>query len=185
MVRELPLISLQVIFWIFVVIFAVIGAVRGWAREVLVIFSCVLGIFILFLLDNYADFAKQGDLFTNPTSHFWMQAVIFGGLVFFGYQSPNLPALAGHIRFINQSIIDNLAGLLLGAINGYFIFGSLWFFMDSAGYPFSIISAPEAGTKIGDAAINLLAFLPPHWLVSPAIYFSVALALALVLVVFL
>jgi hypothetical protein len=31
----------------------------------------------------------------------------------------------------------------------------------------------------------MLAFLPPHWLVSPAIYFSAALALALVLVVFL
>jgi uncharacterized membrane protein required for colicin V production len=183
--RKLPLISLQVIFWIFVVIFAVIGAVRGWAREVLVIFSSVLGIFILFLLENYADLAKEGALFTNPTSHFWLQAVIFCALVFFGYQSPNLPALAGHVRFINQSVIDNLAGLFLGAINGYFIFGSLWFFMDAAGYPFSIISAPGAGTEIGDAAINMLAYLPPHWLVSPAIYFSAALALALVLVVFL
>jgi uncharacterized membrane protein required for colicin V production len=179
------LISLQVIFWIFVIIFAVIGAVRGWAREVLVIFSCVLAIFILFLLENFADFAKDGTLFTNPTSHFWLQAVIFGGMVIFGYQSPNLPALAGHIRFISQSPVDNLAGLLLGALNGYFIFGSLWFFMDMAGYPFSIISAPAAGTEIGDAAINMLAFLPPHWLVSPAIYFSAALALALVLVVFL
>jgi uncharacterized membrane protein required for colicin V production len=179
------MISLQVIFWIFVIIFAIIGAIRGWAREVLVTFSCVLGIFILFLLENYANFAKEGALFTNPTPHFWLQAVVFGSLVFFGYQSPNLPALAGHVRFINQSFVDNFAGLLLGAINGYFIFGSLWFFMDFAGYPFSIISAPAAGTKIGDAAINMLAYLPPHWLISPAIYFSAALALALVLVVFL
>jgi uncharacterized membrane protein required for colicin V production len=179
------MISLQVIFWIFVIIFAVIGAVRGWAREVLVIFSSVLGIFIIFLLENFADFAHKSELFTNPTSHFWLQSVLFVGLVFFGYQVPNLPALAGHVRFFTGSIVDNLAGLLLGAINGYFIFGTLWFFMDAAGYPFSIISAPEAGTKIGDAAINLLAYLPPHWLVSPAIYFSAALALALVLVVFL
>jgi uncharacterized membrane protein required for colicin V production len=181
----LKVISLQVIFWIFVIIFAVIGAVRGWAREVLVIFSSVLAIFILFLLDNFAAFAKDGVLFTNPTSHFWLQAVIFGGLVIFGYQAPNLPALAGHVRFMGQSIIDNLAGLLLGALNGYFIFGSLWYFMDSAGYPFSIISAPAAGSEIGDAAINMLAYLPPHWLISPAVYFSAALALALVLVVFL
>lgn len=179
------MISLQVIFWIFVVIFAVIGAVRGWAREVLVIFSCVLGIFILFILENYANFAKEGALFSNPTSHFWLQAVLFGSLVFFGYQSPNLPALVGHVRFINNSPVDHLAGLFLGALNGYFIFGSLWFFMDVAGYPFSIITAPEEGTKIGNAAINMLAYLPPHWLISPAVYFSAALALALVLVVFL
>lgn len=179
------MISLQVIFGIFVIIFAIIGAIRGWAREVLVTFSSVLGIFILFLIENFAEFAKEGELFTNPTSHFWLQAIFFGGLVFLGYQAPNLPALAGHVRFFSNSLIDNLAGLFLGAINGYFIFGSLWFFLDVAGYPFPIISAPEAGTEIGDAAINLLAYLPPHWLVSPAIYFSAALALALVLVVFL
>lgn len=179
------MISLQVIFWLLVIIFAIIGAIRGWASEVLVTFTSVLGIFILFILENYAGFAKESTLFTDPVSNFWLKAIIFTGLVFFGYQAPNLPALAGHARFMYKSTIDHLAGLLMGAINGFFIFGSLWFFLDSAGYPFSIISAPEAGTEIGDAAINLLAFLPPHWLVSPGIYFSAALALALVLVVFL
>jgi uncharacterized membrane protein required for colicin V production len=179
------MISIQVIFWLLIVIFAVIGAVRGWAGEVLVTFCSVLGLFILFILENFAGFAREGQLFTDPTSHFWLQTVIFVGLVFFGYQAPNLPALAGHARFSNLTVMDHLAGLLLGALNGFFIFGSLWFFMDAAGYPFSIITGPAAGTDIGDAAINLLAYLPPHWLVSPAIYFSAALALALVLVVFL
>jgi hypothetical protein len=179
------MISIQVIFWLLVLIFAIIGAIRGWASEVLVTFCSVLGIFILFILENFAGFAKEGELFTNPTAHFWLQTIVFVGLVFLGYQAPNLPALAGHVRFINKSLIDHLAGLLMGAVNGFFIFGSLWFFLDAAGYPFSIITGPEAGTEIGDAAINLLAYLPPQWLVSPAIYFSAALALALVLVVFL
>jgi len=179
------MISLQVIFWLLVIIFAVIGAARCWASEVLVTFSSVLGLFILFILDNFAGFAQEGKLFTDPVAHFWLQTVIFIGLVFFGYQAPTLPALAGHIRFTNRTMVDHLAGLLLGAINGFFIFGSLWFFMDVAGYPFSIISAPEGGTRLGDASINLLAYLPPSWMVSPAIYFSAGLALALVLVVFL
>lgn len=179
------MISLQVIFWLLVIIFAIIGAVRGWASEVLVTFSTVLGLLILFILENFAGFAQNGKLFTDPTAHFWLQTVVFVGLVFFGYQAPNLPALSGHVRFINSTVVDHLAGLLLGAINGFFIFGSLWYFMDAAGYPFSIISAPQSGTELGDAAITLLAYLPPHWLVSPAIYFSAALALALVLVVFL
>jgi uncharacterized membrane protein required for colicin V production len=179
------MISIQVIFWLLVVIFAIIGAVRGWAREVLVVFCAILGIFILFILENFAGFASESSLFTDPVSHFWFQTIVFIGLVFLGYQAPYLPALSGHVRFINTTVIDHLAGLFLGALNGFFIFGSLWFFMDAAGYPLSIITAPEAGTKIGDAAINLLAYLPPQWLVSPAIYFSAALALALVLVVFL
>lgn len=179
------MISIQVIFWLLVFIFAIIGAVRGWASEVLVIFCSILGIFILFILENFAGFAKESQLFTDPVSHYWLQTIVFIGLVFLGYQTPNLPALSGHVRFMNVSIVDHLAGFVLGAINGFFIFGSLWFFMDAAGYPLSIITPPEAGTEIGDAAINMLAYLPPHWLVSPAIYFSAALALALVLVVFL
>lgn len=179
------MISIQVIFWLLVVIFAIIGAVRGWASEVLVTFCSILGIFLLFILDNFSGFASESPLFTNPVSHYWLQTIVFIGLVFLGYQAPNLPALSGHVRFFNVTLIDHLAGLAMGAINGFFIFGSLWFFMDAAGYPLSIITPPEAGTEIGDAAINLLAYLPPHWLVSPAIYFSAALALALVLVVFL
>lgn len=179
------MISLQVIFWLLVIIFAIIGAVRCWASELLVTFSSVLALFILFILENYAGFASESALFTQEVPHFWFQSVIFLALVVFGYQAPNLPALAGHMRFANRAPLDHLAGALLGAINGFFIFGSLWFFMDMAGYPFSIISAPAAGTEIGDAAINLLAYLPPNWMVSPAIYFLTGLALALVVVAFL
>jgi hypothetical protein len=179
------MISLQAIFWLLVFIFAIIGAVRCWASELLVTFSCVLALFILFILENFAGFAKEGALFTQPLPHFWFQVVILLALVVFGYQAPNLPALAGHSRFAGHAAMDHLAGALLGAINGFFIFGSLWFFMDLAGYPFSIISAPAGGTAIGDAAINLLAYLPPNWMVSPAIYFLSGLALALVVVAFL
>lgn len=179
------MISLQVIFWLLVIIFAMIGAVRCWASELLVTFTSVLALFILFILENFAGFAKEGALFTQPVPHFWFQTVVLIALTVFGYQAPNLPALAGHSRFAGRTPMDHLAGAFLGAINGFFIFGSLWFFMDLAGYPFSIISAPAAGTPVGDAAINMLAYLPPNWMVSPAIYFSAGLALALVVVAFL
>jgi hypothetical protein len=179
------MISLQVIFWLLVLIFAMIGAVRCWASELLVTFSSVLALFILFILDNFAGFAKEGALFTQPIPHFWLQTIILIVLAVLGYQAPNLPALAGHTRFASRAPMDHLAGAFLGALNGFFIFGSLWFFMDMAGYPFAIISAPVGGTEIGDAAINLLAYLPPNWMVSPAIYFSAGLALALVVVAFL
>jgi len=47
------MISLTVVFYIFIVLFAIIGALRGWAKEMLVSFSLVLALFIVFILIQY------------------------------------------------------------------------------------------------------------------------------------
>jgi hypothetical protein len=78
-----------------------------------------------------------------------------------------------------------LLGLFLGAVNGYLVFGSLWFFLNDAGYPFSFIIQPDVNSEIGIAAQELLAFMPPELLGGPTIYFAVAIAFVFVLVVFL
>ncbi len=41
-------------FWLMVVFFAVIGSLRGWAKELLVSCSLVLAMFVNMLLDKYA-----------------------------------------------------------------------------------------------------------------------------------
>jgi hypothetical protein len=80
---------------------------------------------------------------------------------------------------------DSLLGFILGAINGFLIFGSIWFFMDAAKYPFPLyISAPDGNTEMGKAAINLMPALAPHLLGEPAIYFAVMICFIFVLVVF-
>ncbi len=40
------MISLSVLFWVFVILFAVIGLTRGWAKELMVSFSVILGLFV-------------------------------------------------------------------------------------------------------------------------------------------
>lgn len=40
------MISILSVFWMFVILFGLIGAMRGWAKELLVIFSIVL-VFLL------------------------------------------------------------------------------------------------------------------------------------------
>jgi hypothetical protein len=107
-------ISLQVIFWLLVIIFAIIGAVRGWASEVLVTFSSVLGIFILFILENFAGFAKESTLFTDPVSNFWLKAVFLRVWSLLGIRRPISRAFR-HARFMYKSTVDHLAGLLMGA----------------------------------------------------------------------
>jgi len=177
------MVTLDVLFWLFVVIFALIGMNRGWAKELLVTFSVILGIFVIKVLENYVPLIKQ--MSGDPAGTIlWLRMLMMIGLVFFGYQSPNIPRLASTNKFIREKLQDSLLGLFLGAVNGFLIIGSVWYFIHSGGYPFpDIIQAPPAGPT-GDAARRLVEILPPVWLGVPAIFFAVAIAFIFVLVVF-
>ena len=174
---------MTVLFWLFVVLFAIIGAMRGWAKEILVTFSVLLAIFIIVLMQTYLPLMSP-DSGINQTTRFWIQTAVITILVFFGYQTPNLRALAGP-RFARDRVQDLLLGLILGAINGYLIVGSIWFYMAEAGYPFDpYFLTPDRNTAMGQAAIDLLEKMPPAYLVPPWIYFAVAVAFLFVVVVF-
>jgi len=178
------MISLNVLFWVFIILFAVIGITRGWAKELLVLFSVILSLFLLSVLEKYIPYVRD-ELMTQPgDTIFWLRFGLITVLVFFGYETPNLPRLAESPKFMREKFQDSLLGLFLGAINGFMIFGSLWYFMDAAGYPFDVITAPVEGTAAGDAALKLLSYLPPEFLGIPVIYFAVAIGFAFVLVVF-
>jgi hypothetical protein len=176
------MLSLSFVFWLFVGLFAVIGAMRGWAKELLVVCAVVLGIFVVTVMEKFVPFMQ--DLLVGET-RFWIRAGIVAVLVFFGYQAPRLPKLGDSTRLIRETLQDSLLGLFIGAVNGYMIFGTIWFYMNDAGYPFQYIAAPVPGDPLGEAALKLIPMLAPAWLGTPLIYFAVALSFVLVLVVFL
>jgi uncharacterized membrane protein required for colicin V production len=178
------MITLNVLFWIFVILFAFIGMSRGWAKEMLVSFAVILGIFIISVLESFVPFIRDVLAEDAGGPMLWVRLFILISLVFFGYQGPNLPRLAASNRFARDKLQDSLLGLFLGALNGYLIFGSIWYYLHIGDYPFpNIISAPPANAA-GEAARRLIEILPPLWLQSPVIYFAVAIAFAFVLVVF-
>ena len=178
------MISLGVLFWIFIILFALIGAIRGWTKEILVTFSAMMGIFAINVLETYVPFV-QTYLASNPvSSKVWMRIIVFSVLIFFGYQTPNIPRFAGDERLARGRLQDILLGLIIGGINGYLIFGSIWHFLADASYPFEIMIAPIAGTPAGEAALALVPYLPPVWLTSPTIYYAVAISFIFVLVMF-
>ncbi|NPV76577.1 MAG: hypothetical protein HPY59_09420 [Anaerolineae bacterium] len=177
------MIALNVLFWILVVLFAIIGLNRGWAKEMLVSFAIILGLFIINVLETFVPFIKNLVAINQAGMIYWIRTILIIALVFFGYQGPNIPRLAATNRFVREKLQDSLLGLFLGAINGYLVVGALWFFMDKAGYPFpNLISAPPPG-DFGEASRRLIAILPPVWLQSPTIYFAVAICFAFILVV--
>lgn len=178
------MVSLNVVFWLLVILFALIGGVRGWAREILVTFGVILSMFILTVLERFVPFIRDTLPLTSPMSLFWLRSIIVLVLVFFGYQTPNLPRIAASGRFVRERLQDVLLGFFIGGVNGFLIWGTIWFYLNDAGYPFDIVSAPDPSTALGQAALRLMPFLPPQWLGSPAVYFAVAIAFVFVMVVF-
>lgn len=177
------MVTLNFFFFFLILLFGIIGAMRGWAKELLVTFSVILAIFIINVLERYVPAVYQ-TIAGEGTTQFWLRALIIILLVFFGYQTPNIGKLAG-TRFVREKFQDSLLGFFLGAFNGYLIAGTLWLYLHNAGYPFPYITAPVPGTPSGDAALRILAWLPPRWLGPPVIYFAIAIAFLFVIIVFL
>ena len=179
------MISIHVLLWIFIVLFAIVGAMRGWAKELLVTFSTILSLFSITILESYVPFFKSIMSSSSAETVFWLRSGIVAGLVFFGYQTPKLQRLIESGRFVRNFVQDALLGGFLGAVNGFLIFGTIWFFLNKAEYPFSFVTAPDPTTFNGLAALNWIKFLPPSWLMgTPAIYFAVAICFICVVVVF-
>ncbi len=175
------MVGLDAFFWILVFFFAISGLMRGWAKEILVTFACIVGIFIITVIQQFTPQIIQALSVNNAEALFWFRSVIISIMAFFGYQTPNLARLAGSGRFVRERLQDALLGLFLGAVNGYMVVGTLWYFLNVANYPFPNVITPPAPDS---AAAQLLPLLPPEWLGVPVIYFAVALAFAFVLIVF-
>ncbi len=175
------MISLSVLFWILVIIFAAIGAIRGWIKEILVTASVILALFTIFLLEKYMPIFSEAVNMENP---FTMRIGVLAILTFFGYQGPRFLSLIRDQKHFRDKIGNFLLGAICGAINGYMIFGTAWYFLDQAGYPFEWITAPSSVTQVGQNIINLIEILPPNWLQEPVIYVSVAVAFGLILIAF-
>ena len=175
------MVSLTFIFWMYVILFAIIGGMRGWARELMVSFSVILALTFTTLLSNYIPFIRDVLEKDSKELYFWLRTIILVLLVFFGYQTPNIPRFAA--KMTREKLQDVILGVVIGALNGYLIAGTIWFYMYDAGYPFTkIISAPTG--DIATAAEALLKYMPPRLLGIPGIYFAVVIAFIFVLVVF-
>jgi uncharacterized membrane protein required for colicin V production len=175
------MVSLTVVFWMYVILFGIIGGIRGWAKELMVSFSVILALTFTTLLSNYIPFIRDVLAKDNQPLYFWLRTIILGMLVFFGYQTPNFTRFA--TKMTREKLQDAILGIVLGALNGYLIAGTIWFYMADAGYPFAqVVNAPTGEmAKLADAMLH---YMPPKLLGIPGIYFAVVIAFIFVIVVF-
>jgi uncharacterized membrane protein required for colicin V production len=175
------MVSLDFVFWMYVILFSVIGGMRGWAKEMLVTFSVILALAFITLLTNYVPFVREVVEKDNKVLYFWLCTLTLGVLVFFGYQTPHIPRFAP--KMTRDKLQDILLGFVIGALNGYLIAGTIWFYMADAGFPFAKIVMPPSG-EIAKVAETMLQYMPPKLLGIPGIYFAVVVAFIFVIVVF-
>jgi hypothetical protein len=158
------MLSLSLVFWIFIIMFALIGAMRGWAKELRVTFSMILVLFIIQLTAKHVPFSSSN---TARPFYFWLLLVVVFALL--GYHIPT----GGKVAPPRSQLQNWLLGCIIGACNGYLLVGTVWYYLDMAGYPFASISAP--------ADRSIIAWLPPAWLNVPI---AVAVAFTIVVIVF-
>lgn len=170
--------SLSAVFWIFLLMFGVIGGFRGWAKEILVTFSMVLALFILFVLEKYVTGVRDALNLQPGGSQVAIRATLLLMMAYFGYQTPNIPAFAAG-KLAKDKLQDWMLGMVLGMINGYFIIGSIWYYMHITNYPFTYVTPPTDPN-----VIRYISFLPPKLLGEPYIYFAIGAAFVFVIIVF-
>jgi hypothetical protein len=177
------MIALLIVFYLFVAVFSFIGGMRGWAKEILVTFSVILALAFIAVIENLIPFLR--DLITrDPVIQYWVRTIIVLVMTFFGYQSPKLTRLTKATER-RERIQDLLLGLILGAVSGYFVVGTLWSFASQAGYPLlNEYIQPPATAELAQATERVLRYMPPVWLDQPMIYIAVVFAFIFVIVVF-
>ena len=172
--------SIVYIFLMYVILFAVIGAMRGWAKELLVAFSVITALAVILLLEKYIPLVR--DLDKAGSSVFWIRSIILLSLVYFGYQTVAIARFAS--KAVRERLQDSLFGAVLGGINGYFVAGTLLFYNHVANYPYKNIISPATDQAIAQAVEVMMKYMPPRLLGEPGIYFAVIIVLIFIIVVY-
>ncbi len=139
------MVQLYSMLWVAAAFLGVIGVIRGLRRELISLAGIILALFALFQFDAIL---RGVFLASVPRDQaFFVQMALFGTVVYFAYQTRIFGGSRddddrGGPR--NNRVQDAILGGLLGAINGYLIWGAVWYFLDINDYPFAgLITAPS------------------------------------------
>lgn len=141
------MVQLSTILWTLIVLFATMGALRGWTRELISTAGIILALFATWQFD--AVLIQPLTRGATPEQIFFLYSGILVVISFFAYQTPNtwIARKQQVIADRRQGLQERLLGFVLGGVNGYLIFGSIWYYLDRTGYPFPpYVFAPAPGS---------------------------------------
>jgi hypothetical protein len=187
------MVPLDTIFWGMLLLFGLIGALRGWAKEIMVASSVLLAVFVQQVFAQYVLgpgnpylpmlFPASSEV-AEPLVYTEQQYFLVTGLllllVFGGYAGPALVSRFS-AKIAREKLQDSLLGFFLGLLNGYLIIGMLWFYLHRSGYVVGGIEMPLEGTP---AWVIANQYLLPSLLSPGMLYVAVAIAFVFVIIVF-
>ena len=174
------MISLGTLFWLMIVLFSIIGSLRGWTREVIATSGLVLSLFFInfaalgvinLVSGSNSDGALLGEVVERR--QFYALGLIHLSIAFFSYQGPAFAGARVRDRLrIRDSVQDKILGGLIGGLNGYLLIGSLWSFLEyrvitrgewlplDVGLPYVFEEAIIVRPLIDSRAMSIVANLP-------------------------
>jgi uncharacterized membrane protein required for colicin V production len=169
------MISLFWLFWIMIALFALVGTLRGWSKEVIAMAGLILSLFainqfgwrVISLLGGGSEVTQEA-----MVQQFIVLTAAHLVIGFFSYQGVYLVRnrLSGRER-----LQERLLGMGVGAVNGYFLVGALWSFLEYQVTPDGFIRLPQGIPYAFDPNITrqlnftpledfLIGHLPLPWL---------------------
>jgi uncharacterized membrane protein required for colicin V production len=111
------MIGMNILLGVFILLFAVIGFVRGASREGLVTSAMLLGLYVITIFEMYVPIIKDYALQPGGITLAIRIGVLFV-MAYIGYQTPSFALISDGERFTRRRWIDVLLGIFLGATNG-------------------------------------------------------------------
>lgn len=144
------MVELALIVYMLTAFFAYVGWMRRWKKELISLAGIALAIFAL---DEFRPFLT-GTLLENLPSgqQYYILSIMFLAIVFFAYQTRGFRE-EGNADVLQQKAL----GGLVGALNGYLISGTLWYFLD-----ISYREALTQGLATAQYPLAPLVTLPPE-----------------------
>jgi len=161
---------IEVVYGILIFVFALIGLGRGFLKE---LGTTTVMMVLLFFMSRFDAYLNRGlvkgitmvDATVTTDEVVLIECVVLLFVVmavaFLSYHGETL-AFSGELPRGIQSVA---LGLMTGALNGYLIAGSVWYYMDKYNYPIAFLGF--SGTELSNGAMRIIEFLPLNFLAQP------------------
>ncbi len=191
------MLPLEVVFLLLVVVWALIGSVRGFAREVGATIAVILAMATLtffgpMLINNVNKIAGKLTSFNIPVAtsvpagtsafcaapsqeQFIFYSVAFAAIVFMGYhgETLGLPTKVGPMP-------SSILGIFVGAVNGWLVAGNLWYFLQKcASYNVPALGITDVGV-LSPTAETIVKIMPLNLIGQPILLVGLLFLLLLV-----
>jgi hypothetical protein len=144
------MVEIQQLFLILIAVMGVIGMVRGFLKELGVTLVLIATLFALDrlipIVNNFINNGGFGFLSLGPVPEtqstsdllFVVFSAIMVGATYVAYQGETLAYEGSNPK----GIVGALLGFLIGAVNGYLLFGTFWWLANFYQYPFGLVAQP-------------------------------------------